>query len=245
MEPLSMVATALLAGAAAGLSDTAAQAIKDAYASLKALITRKFSSAHNGEELTSAIRLAEKKPDDKSRQDVLKDELASAGAANDTEVIKTADALMQLVKAHAPSIATQYNVSVVGSGAAAAGQDATAVGAGGIIIKGNSSGNNNTGNQTTTNHYYGEPPDRQRDTTQGLVATPEGRRLQKLLDEYWNMEDIENLCFELGVDVDNLPGRTKAAIARSLVLYAEKNDRLDELRKLMRVQRPNLRDQLQ
>jgi hypothetical protein len=43
MDPLTVIAAALLAGAAAALKDTAAQAVRDAYTGLKSLIARKPS----------------------------------------------------------------------------------------------------------------------------------------------------------------------------------------------------------
>ena len=245
MDPLTVIATALIAGAAAALNDTAGQAIKDAYNGIKELIKRRLGSANNADDLNAAIKLAEKKPDDKSRQETLKDELKSAGAANDQDVLQAATALLQLIQKQAPTIATQYNVSVSGSGAAAAGHGARAAGAGGMIIEGNNSGNLNTGTQTTHN-FYGQPPaDPAGAAGTGLVASAEGRRIYQLLNEYFSLDDIEGLCFEMGIDDENLRGQTKAGKARALVQYVDANGRLDELKKLMRVQRPNLRNQLQ
>ena len=43
MDPITLIVAALAAGAAAGLGDTASQAIKDAYAGLKGLIKRRFA----------------------------------------------------------------------------------------------------------------------------------------------------------------------------------------------------------
>ncbi len=122
MDPLTIIATALLAGAAAALKDTAAQAVRDTYTGLKSLIARKFAGAANADDLNAAVRFAEKKPDDTGRQDVLKDELKSARVDQDEEVLKLARALSEAVRQHAPQIAQQYQVSVTGSGAAAGGR---------------------------------------------------------------------------------------------------------------------------
>jgi len=245
MDPLTVIATALLAGAAAALQDTAAQVVRDAYTGLKSLIARKFAGAANADDLNAAVRFAEKKPDDTGRQDVLKDELKSARVDQDEEVLKLARALSEAVRQHAPQIAQQYQVSVSGSGAAAVGPGAKAVGAGGVLVEGDLSGGINTGTQTVTN-YYGAPPADPADAAAGgIVASAEGRKIYALLNSHFDLSDIEGLCFEMGIDEENLRGETKAGKARALVQHVEKTSRLDELKKLMRVQRPNLRGQLQ
>jgi hypothetical protein len=245
MDPLTMIATALVAGAAAALKDTASQAIKDAYTGIKDLIKRKLAGASNADDLNAALRVAEKKPDDPARLSPLKDELKSAGADNDNDVLKAAQALLQLIQQQAPAVATQYNVNVTGSGAAAAGPGARAAGAGGVIVEGNNSGRINTGTQTTHN-YYGPPSaDPAGAAGSGLVASAEGRKVYQLLNDHFNLGEIEGLCFEMGIDEENLRGETKAGKARALVQQIEATERLDELKKLMRVQRPNLRAQLQ
>ena len=42
MDPVTLIVTALAAGAVFGLKDTASAAVKDAYAGLKALVKRRF-----------------------------------------------------------------------------------------------------------------------------------------------------------------------------------------------------------
>ncbi len=244
MEPLTMIATTLVAGAAAALKDTATQVVKDAYTGIKELIKRKLGGASNAEDLNSALRLAEKKPDDPARLATLKDELESAGANNDSDVLKAAQGLLELIKQQAPAVATQYNLTVQGSGAAA-GTGARAVGAGGVIVEGNTTGGINTGTQTTHN-YYGQPSaDPAGAAGTGLVASAEGRKVYQLLNDYFTMSNIEGLCFEMGIDEENLRGETKAGKSRALVQHVETTGRLDELKKLMRAQRSNLRSQLQ
>ena len=43
MDPITLIVTALAAGAALGVSDTASSAVKDAYAELKALVKKRFA----------------------------------------------------------------------------------------------------------------------------------------------------------------------------------------------------------
>jgi 5-keto 4-deoxyuronate isomerase len=70
------------------------------------------------------------------------------------------------------------------------------------------------------------------------------RGLVVLLNGYFNLSEIESLCFEMGIDDENLRGQTKNEKARSLVKHVADRGRINELKQLMRVQRPNLRAQL-
>ena len=70
------------------------------------------------------------------------------------------------------------------------------------------------------------------------------RGLVPLLNQYFGLSDIDSLCFEMGIDDEQLRGQTKDEKARSMVAFVQQNGRLDELKKLMRMARPNLRTQL-
>jgi hypothetical protein len=45
MEPTTLIISALVAGATAALKETASQAVKDAYAGLKALVQKHFAAS--------------------------------------------------------------------------------------------------------------------------------------------------------------------------------------------------------
>jgi hypothetical protein len=60
MDPITIIVTALAAGAAAGLKPTAEQAIKDAYAGIKVLMLRKYE--------TLSLEALEQKPDSETKQ---------------------------------------------------------------------------------------------------------------------------------------------------------------------------------
>ena len=49
MDPITLIVTALAAGAALGLKDTASSAIKDAYQGLKTLVKKRLASQADGE----------------------------------------------------------------------------------------------------------------------------------------------------------------------------------------------------
>jgi hypothetical protein len=53
--------------------------------------------------------------------------------------------------------------------------------------------------------------------------------LRRTLDACFDESELRTLCFDLGVDYDNLPHTTKAGAARELIGYLERRDRLPEL----------------
>ena len=137
MDPITIILTALVAGAASSAKDVGVQAIKDAYAGLKALVVRKFGGKADVE---PSIQQVEKKPDSEGRQATLKEELAAAGADKDEELVKLAQALLDLLKQHDAGTLATYSATLTGSGAIAQGPGATAAGAGGIAIGGSVQG---------------------------------------------------------------------------------------------------------
>ena len=104
MEPISMLVTAIVSGAAAALEPTAGQAVKDAYAGLKALIKRKWDGV--------GVESVERDPRSVSRRDVLKDDLAKTSAPRDEEVLAKAQELLQAVRLHAPHAAQAAGISL-------------------------------------------------------------------------------------------------------------------------------------
>jgi hypothetical protein len=69
-------------------------------------------------------------------------------------------------------------------------------------------------------------------------------KIVELLDKYFSMGDIEGLCFDLGIDDENLEGETKIEKARALVTYCKSRDKLDALKSKMLDERPNLKGKL-
>ena len=80
MDPITLIVTALAAGAALGVQDTASAAVKDAYASLKALVIKRFAGRAAAERV-----LAKHEDAPQAWQEPLAKELAEAGADRDTE----------------------------------------------------------------------------------------------------------------------------------------------------------------
>src|SRR5512146_314747 len=92
MDPVTLIVTALAAGAASAVQDGAAQAVKAAYARLKALVKRRFAARPKGE-----LVLAEHEAAPQAWQAPLAAELSAAGAEGDAGLVAAAQALMSLV----------------------------------------------------------------------------------------------------------------------------------------------------
>ncbi|MFC9897599.1 hypothetical protein ACFVMC_28235 [Nocardia sp. NPDC127579] len=94
---MTMIAAAVAAGAAAGLTETAKNAISDAYLALKGLITRRYETVDLG--------VVESKPELASRRAVLAEELSEAGAGADEELIEAARQLLAAIQDERPEAA--------------------------------------------------------------------------------------------------------------------------------------------
>ena len=93
MDPISLIITALVAGATAASKDIAGQAVKDAYKGLKDLIKNKFKS-----EPKAQMVLEEHETDPEAYEVPLKKKLAESGADKDEAIIKAAQELLKQEK---------------------------------------------------------------------------------------------------------------------------------------------------
>ena len=132
MEPISLLLTAIVSGAAAALEPTTKQAVKDAYDGLKTLIKRKWGDV--------GIEQVEQNPKSTARREVLKEDLDKAGAAPDEQVMKQAQEVIRAVKEHAPQAAQAVGISL--SELEAAGSVNISDLAGSVSIKGVKAGKN-------------------------------------------------------------------------------------------------------
>src|SRR4030095_5747587 len=96
MDPLASIVTALAAGAAAALQSTVEQGVKDGYAALKGLITRKYAQVN--------LDQLEANPSSKSRRGVVEEDLKAVGADTDAEVLQHAQALLEAIQRQAPQV---------------------------------------------------------------------------------------------------------------------------------------------
>ncbi len=104
MEPMTMIVLAIAAGAAAGLKPTAEQAIKDAYAGVKALIQRKYTKV----DLTPL----ERKPESEAKRESVREDLADAGASKDQELLDKVKVLLEALENQAPESAAPIGIDL-------------------------------------------------------------------------------------------------------------------------------------
>lgn len=83
--------------------------------------------------------------------------------------------------------------------------------------------------------YYDDPDANLPSTVRALVP---------LINGHFSFEEVEGLCFEMGIDDENLRGQTKIAKIRTLVKHCHRTATLEALKQHLLAQRPNLRDQL-
>jgi hypothetical protein len=121
MDPISLIVAALTAGALAGVTDAAGQAVKDAYAGLKGLIRRRFSGDHDAE---AALDQSERQPEAGDAQAKLAEHLRAAGAADDEELIRAAQAVLRQADP-VGARAGKYEVHITGGKGIVVGDSAT------------------------------------------------------------------------------------------------------------------------
>jgi hypothetical protein len=92
MDSITLIVTALAAGAALGTQETVSAMVKDAYAGLKALVTKRLGGGPGAE---LVLTKHEQAPD--TWQAPLMAELAKTGADGDRDLITAAQALLDLI----------------------------------------------------------------------------------------------------------------------------------------------------
>ena len=106
MDPITLLTTAIIAGAVAATQETVGQMVKDAYASLKALIASRLPMAK------TAVDLIEIDPKSESFKASAQTVLKTAGAEKEVEVLKQAQAVLQAVERTAPHLAAAIGVDL-------------------------------------------------------------------------------------------------------------------------------------
>lgn len=97
MDPVTTAIVAALAtGVASGMTKFGESVIVDAYEALKTALKQKFGVDSN---LAEAVNNLENKPDSAGRKETLREEVISAKADQDPDVLKAAQALLDQLKA--------------------------------------------------------------------------------------------------------------------------------------------------
>jgi hypothetical protein len=107
MDPITLIVTALAAGAASGTADAASAAVKDAYASLKALVTKRLGGRAGAELVLSRHEVAPE-----VWREPLAAELAGAAADRDADLVRAARVLLELA---GQASSGKYTVDVRGA----------------------------------------------------------------------------------------------------------------------------------
>ncbi|WP_157101586.1 hypothetical protein [Nocardia shimofusensis] len=104
MEPVTIIASAVAVGAAAGMTDSAKQAVIDAYATLKRLLSTRYSG----------IDLAplEQKPGSDAKRKSLEEDLIDEKADTDTELLDASQQVIEAVRASSPEVGTVIGVNL-------------------------------------------------------------------------------------------------------------------------------------
>jgi hypothetical protein len=112
MDPVTLIVTALAAGASAGgisaLQDDVKEAIKSAHSKLRGLAQKRVAGRQVAE-----MALAQYEADPKAWEAPLTVTLTEVGAADDADLVAAAEALMKLVD-QAGASAGKYNVTIHG-----------------------------------------------------------------------------------------------------------------------------------
>jgi hypothetical protein len=113
MDPITLIVTALIAGATTGaldsVKDGAKAGFKAAAEKLRGLVKRRVAGNPGAE-----AALAELEADPQTWKAPLAAKLTQLGAADDTDLVAAAQALMELVD-QAGARAGKYNVTITGS----------------------------------------------------------------------------------------------------------------------------------
>ena len=161
MDPITLIVSAVVAGAALAAKDVAVQAVKDGYAGLKKLIVGKFGGGAQAaveqlEQQAKAPKTPENEQVKQAWESALKATLTAAHAESDQELVKQAQSFMDLLKQHGLGDRTTYSATVTGSGAIAQGPGATAAGERGVAIGGSVTGGTII---TGDNNVVGDKPE--------------------------------------------------------------------------------------
>jgi hypothetical protein len=110
MDPITLIVAALAAGASAGvidaLKDDAKDTAKSTYAKLRGLAKKRVAGRPHGE-----LALAEYESAPQKWEGLLTVELTESGAANDSDLVAAAKALMDLID-QAGARSGKYNVTI-------------------------------------------------------------------------------------------------------------------------------------
>lgn len=109
MDPVTLILTALTAGATASIKDTASLAVKDSYNGLKALLQHKFENKPKAQAV-----LVDYEEDSETYEKPLKKALVEAQIDQEKNILEAAQKVMTLVQPQQAAMG-KYNVQIAGN----------------------------------------------------------------------------------------------------------------------------------
>jgi hypothetical protein len=106
MDPITLIVTALTAGAAAALKPTAEKAVKDAYEGLRTIILDRYRRS------ADRLKTIEADPSAADERERLREELASMKVAEDYEAMVQAQKVLEAVQPHAEAVASEAHIDL-------------------------------------------------------------------------------------------------------------------------------------
>ena len=108
MDPVTLIISALTAGATGALQETAGTAIRYAHQGFTNLLRQKFQK-----DAKATLALESHTEDPQTWQKPLEKSIKETGAAQDEEIVAAAQKLLELIQSQKPS--TKYNVKINGN----------------------------------------------------------------------------------------------------------------------------------
>ncbi len=121
MDPVTALLSALVAGAAAGVTEAGKKLVVEGYGALKAALRAKFGA---GSALAGALDGLERNPGSQGRKQTLDEEIAAAKADQDPALVELARALLAQIESQPGG--AQHIQNAVGNYIAQADRGATA-----------------------------------------------------------------------------------------------------------------------
>lgn len=72
------------------------------------------------------------------------------------------------------------------------------------------------------------------------VTTVDRVKLRQILTNYFNEDELRDICFDLNIDYESLPGASKTSKARELVAFVERHGKSQEFVQYLQQVRPNI-----
>lgn len=161
-------------------------------------------------------------------------ELAQADAQFAAQLEELAAQYDAAAANYAAQAGTTFTAILQGGGAIAQGEGANAIGERGVYVGGNVSGNIITGSGNSVASRATDSSD-----PKAELSPPLDNLRQKISDRF-NLEELQNLCQDMGIVYEDLAGAGRAGKVRELIAYCQRHGRIDTLLAECRRRRPNV-----